>query len=56
MATVPFVIYGLFRYLYLVHRKNEGEAPEAVLLSDRPTLLNTLLFVLAALAVILATR
>lgn len=36
MLTVPFVVYGLFRYLYLVHRENLGGAPEEVLLSDRP--------------------
>lgn len=56
MVTIPFVIYGLFRYLYLVHRKNEGEAPETVLLKDRPTLLNVLLYIATALAVILGTR
>ncbi len=56
MMTIPFVIYGVFRYLYLVHRKNEGESPESVLLTDRPTLLNVVLFVVCAAAVVLATR
>ncbi len=34
--TVPFVLFGIFRYLYLVHRRGEGGSPERVLLRDRP--------------------
>jgi 4-hydroxybenzoate polyprenyltransferase len=37
--TVPFVLYGIFRYLYLVHRKGEGGNPTQALLTDRPLLL-----------------
>jgi hypothetical protein len=37
--TIPFVLYGIFRYLYLVHQKREGGSPVALLLSDRPMLL-----------------
>lgn len=36
MITVPFVMYGLFRYLYLIHVKGEGSAPDEILLKDRP--------------------
>lgn len=36
MLTIPFVIYGLFRYLYLIHVRQEGGAPEEILLRDRP--------------------
>jgi 4-hydroxybenzoate polyprenyltransferase len=36
MLTIPFVLYGLFRYLYLVHVRHEGGAPEEILLRDRP--------------------
>lgn len=56
MATIPFVIYGLFRYLYLAHRKGMGEAPETVLLEDRPLLVNVLLWILTTLAVMLLGR
>ncbi len=36
LLTVPIVIYGLFRYLYLIHVQNEGSAPDEILLTDRP--------------------
>jgi len=44
MATIPFVIYGIFRYLYLMHRHSLGESPDTVLLEDRPMLINILLW------------
>jgi len=37
-VTIPFVLYGIFRYLYLVHQKREGGSPAALLLTDRPLL------------------
>jgi 4-hydroxybenzoate polyprenyltransferase len=36
--TIPFVLYGIFRYLYLVHQKREGGSPAALLITDRPLL------------------
>lgn len=36
MLTIPFVLYGVFRYLYLIQVKQAGGAPEELLLSDRP--------------------
>jgi len=39
MLTIPFVLFGVFRYLLLVHRDDLGEEPEQVLVSDRPILL-----------------
>ncbi len=42
--TTPFVLYGIFRYLYLIHQKNEGGSPEKVLLNDRPLLYGVLLY------------
>lgn len=56
MATIPFVIYGLFRYLYLSHRKGMGEAPESALLEDRPLLVNVGLWILTTLLVMLLGR
>jgi len=42
--TIPFVIYGIFRYLYLVYRQGKGGAPSEILLTDGPLLLNVLLW------------
>ncbi len=53
--TVPFVCYGIFRYLYLVHQKNMGGSPSKVFLSDKPLMVNILLW-LAALLLILYGR
>lgn len=43
--TVPFVMYGFFRYLFLIHRRGAGGSPERVLLSDPPLLVNIGLYV-----------
>ncbi len=53
MLTIPFVGYGLFRYLYLMHIKGAGEAPEDVLLTDRPLRINILLWLGTAALVLL---
>lgn len=50
--TIPFVIYGIFRYLYLVHQKEEGGSPSKVLVSDKPLLIN-IAFWLAAVVIII---
>lgn len=42
--TVPFVVYGIFRYLYLVFRKGQGGAPSEILLTDIPLLVNIVLW------------
>ena len=44
MATVPVVIYGVMRYLYIIYEKKEGESPERVLITDRPLLITVLLW------------
>jgi 4-hydroxybenzoate polyprenyltransferase len=53
LATVPFVIFGVFRYLLLVHRDDIGEEPEQVLLTDVPIILAVAGWIATA-AVILA--
>jgi 4-hydroxybenzoate polyprenyltransferase len=45
--TIPFVLYGIFRYLYLVHRQAKGGSPTRVLLTDRPLLLDILMWFVA---------
>ena len=49
--TVPFPIYGIFRYLYLVHQKGVG-SPSEVLLTDRPLVICIALWALAVVAII----
>jgi 4-hydroxybenzoate polyprenyltransferase len=50
--TIPFVLYGIFRYLYLVHQKRAGGSPAALLVTDRPLLACVALWA-AVVAVIL---
>jgi 4-hydroxybenzoate polyprenyltransferase len=56
MATIPFVVFGLFRYLLLVHRDDLGEEPENVLLTDRPLVAAVVLWVVTAAAILAATN
>lgn len=44
MTTIPFVIYGIFRWLYLIHVRHEGGAPEEIVLRDRPLQVDLLLY------------
>jgi 4-hydroxybenzoate polyprenyltransferase len=53
--TIPFVLYGIFRYLYLVHQKHMGENPTGALYADRPLFITVLLWAATA-AVILYVR
>jgi len=50
--TIPFVLYGIFRYLYLIHQKGKGGSPEKVLLSDYPLLINIFLYGLTILLIL----
>jgi 4-hydroxybenzoate polyprenyltransferase len=52
MLTIPFVLYGLLRYLYLIHVKGEGGAPDEVLLRDRPLQVAILLWGLSFVGLI----
>ncbi|HWI55515.1 MAG TPA: decaprenyl-phosphate phosphoribosyltransferase [Desulfobacteria bacterium] len=52
MATIPFVIYGIFRYQYLAHSRDIGGSPESALLKDWPMVVNILLWVSACLVIL----
>lgn len=52
MLTIPFVLYGIFRYLYLIHVKNKGGTPEEIFLSDLPIIIALGLWALAVIAVL----
>ena len=54
--TVPFVIFGIFRYLYLIHQKQEGGNPSLHLYSDRPLLISIILWVLACVGIIYSAQ
>ncbi len=44
MTTIPFIIYGIFRYLYLIYQQDGGGTPEEMLLKDRPLAINFILW------------
>lgn len=52
ILTIPFVIYGIFRYLYLVHHKEQGGNPTTIMIIDKPILINVLLWALVSILVI----
>jgi 4-hydroxybenzoate polyprenyltransferase len=56
MLTIPFVLYGVFRYLYLIHIKGEGGAPDELVFSDRPLLLTGMLWGLTSVLILYLNR
>ncbi|MBI5058515.1 decaprenyl-phosphate phosphoribosyltransferase [candidate division KSB1 bacterium] len=50
--TLPFVVYGLFRYLYLIYYKSEGGDPSSLLVRDKPTLINVALWGIASASIV----
>ena len=52
--TIPFPLYGIFRYLYLVHRREGGGSPAELLINDRPLLVCVMLWVAAVVLIIYA--
>lgn len=50
--SIPFVIYGIYRYLYLIHQKNMGGNPPREMIKDLPLLLNALLWALLVVLII----
>jgi 4-hydroxybenzoate polyprenyltransferase len=55
MATIPFVLFGVFRYLLLIYREDVGEEPEQVLLTDVPILATVAVWALTAALILLLT-
>nr|WP_283945733.1 decaprenyl-phosphate phosphoribosyltransferase [Paenibacillus amylolyticus] len=51
MWTIPLVIYGMFRYLYLIHMKNQGGSPDRVLFEDKPILITVMLYVISVVTI-----
>ncbi|MBI2849147.1 MAG: decaprenyl-phosphate phosphoribosyltransferase [Chloroflexi bacterium] len=56
MATIPFVLYGVFRYLHLIHIKNEGGSPEELVVRDLPLVIDFLLWILASATILALFR
>ena len=52
MLTIPFVIYGIFRYLYVIHVQEKHQAPDEILLSDTPMQISIVLFGLSVVAIL----
>ncbi|MEJ8545234.1 decaprenyl-phosphate phosphoribosyltransferase [Brevibacillus borstelensis] len=52
MWTIPFVIFGIFRYLYLITMSDKGGSPEKVLLEDKPILITVLLYVITVAGIL----
>jgi 4-hydroxybenzoate polyprenyltransferase len=56
MLTIPFVLYAIFRYLWLIHIKGEGGAPDELVFTDRPLQVTFILWGLSAVAVLYLSR
>jgi ABC-type phosphate transport system permease subunit len=55
LATFPFVLYGMFRYLYLVHKRNQGGDPTELIYKDYPLLINLILWLIAIIFIMFRT-
>lgn len=51
VLTLPYVLYGVFRYLYLVYQKDEGGAPESLLFHDKVLLITVVLWLLTVILI-----
>ena len=56
MLTIPFVVYGLFRFMYLVHVKDLGESPEDILLTDVPLIIAIVSWLATAATILVLFR
>lgn len=51
MLTIPFVLYGIFRYLHLIQMRNQGGEPEEILLKDRPIQVTVILWAISVMII-----
>ena len=51
MLTIPFMVYAIFRYLYLIEVEHAGGTPEEVLISDRPFQISMFLWAVSVIAI-----
>jgi 4-hydroxybenzoate polyprenyltransferase len=56
VLTIPFVIYGIFRYLYLIYQKQLGGSPERVLLEDRSLIISIFAWLLSIIVILYFAR
>jgi hypothetical protein len=56
MLTIPYVLFAILRYIYLVEQKGEGGAPDETLLKDGPILVTVALYVLTAIGIMSAEK
>jgi len=54
--TIPFVLFGIFRYLYLVHQRGVGENPTSVVFTDAPLMLDVFFWASAVVLVLYVWR
>jgi 4-hydroxybenzoate polyprenyltransferase len=50
--TIPFVLYGIFRYLYLIHQREQGGSPTRILFTDRPLLADIILWIVTVFIIL----
>lgn len=56
MVTILFVLYGIFRYQYIIYKKRMGESPEEIVLTDKPLLIDILLWILSSIVILYEKR
>lgn len=54
--TIPFVVFGLLRYLFMVYKKDLGEAPEDIFLTDIPLILSNIAWIVTASTILIIYR
>jgi 4-hydroxybenzoate polyprenyltransferase len=52
MVTILFVLYGIFRYQYIIYNKGMGESPEDIVLTDKPLIVNIMLWILTSVIIL----